>query len=367
MSDGARIVLFGATGYTGELTARALVERGSHPVLAGRDPGRLRGLAAELGGLDTVVADAEEPDGTLTDLLDPGDVLVTTVGPFQLRGEPALTAAVEAGAHYLDSTGEAAFIRRVFRDVGPAAEGRCVLLPAFGYDFVPGNLVGALALRDAGDAAVRVDVCYLNTGGATPSSGTAATALGMLLADAHTYRGGRLVEVRNGERVRRFERHDGRRRDGLSVGGSEHLSLPRAFPQLEEVNVHLGWFGGGAAAVSQTIRVLHAARRLPGADLAIRGATELMARRTGAGPDADARARSGSYFIAEAFDADGERRAAAYLEGPNGYTLTGDLLAWGAQRLATEGPETTGAAGPVEAFGLDVLEAASSELGLKRP
>jgi short subunit dehydrogenase-like uncharacterized protein len=45
-----RIVLFGATGYTGRLTAQALVDRGARPVLAGRDSGRLEAMAAELGG-----------------------------------------------------------------------------------------------------------------------------------------------------------------------------------------------------------------------------------------------------------------------------------------------------------------------------
>lgn len=365
MSDASRIVLFGATGYTGELTARALVERGATPVLAGRSPDDLATLSAELGGLDTVVADAGRPDGTLTDLLQPGDVLVTTVGPFQLRGEPALLAAVEAGAHYLDSTGEAPFIRHVFEDVGADAEGRCVLLPAFGYDFVPGNLAGALAVRDAGEAAVRVDVCYLNTGGVRPSSGTVATVLGLLLADGYAYRDGRLVEVRQGERVRTFERHDGRLREALSVGASEHLSLPRAFPRLREVNVHVGWFGGGATAVSRAIGLFRTARRIPGADQAIRGLSGLMARRTGAGPDARSREGTGSYFIAEAYGADGERLSAVHLEGPNGYDLTADLLAWGAQRLAAEGPGTTGAAGPVEAFGLGVLEDALPEFGLR--
>jgi short subunit dehydrogenase-like uncharacterized protein len=84
-----RIVLFGATGYTGELTARALVAKGAEPVLAPRSPERLAALASELGGLETHVAD---------------------VG-----------AAIAAGAHYLDSTGEGSFIRRVFGQWGPRA------------------------------------------------------------------------------------------------------------------------------------------------------------------------------------------------------------------------------------------------------
>jgi short subunit dehydrogenase-like uncharacterized protein len=52
----ARIVLFGATGYTGARTAEAMVGRGLRPVLAGRDPDRLAALAQRLGGLETAVA-----------------------------------------------------------------------------------------------------------------------------------------------------------------------------------------------------------------------------------------------------------------------------------------------------------------------
>src|ERR687885_2587374 len=140
VSVSGRIVLFGATGYTGELTARALVDRGARPILAARSAERLNRLTAELGGLETRVADVAEP-ATIHALVEKGDVLISTVGPFVRMGEPAVQAATAAGAHYLDSTGEGAFIRTVFERHGPAAQtAGCGLLTAFGYDFVPGNL-----------------------------------------------------------------------------------------------------------------------------------------------------------------------------------------------------------------------------------
>jgi short subunit dehydrogenase-like uncharacterized protein len=98
-------VLFGATGYMGELTAHALVGRGVRPVLAARNAQRLEALARQLGGLDTAVADVGRPE-TVRALVTRGDVLVSTVGPFERYGEPAIQAAIAAGAHYLDSTGE---------------------------------------------------------------------------------------------------------------------------------------------------------------------------------------------------------------------------------------------------------------------
>ena len=160
----ARIVLFGATGYTGEPAARAMVERGLRPVLAGRRREPLERLAAELGGLEIRIADAQDP-GAVRALVGRGDVLVSTVGPFAKWGEPALRAAIAAGATYLDSTGESPFIRRVFEEFGPvAAANGAALFTAFGYDFVPGNLAGALALNEAGTRATAVHVGYYVTG-----------------------------------------------------------------------------------------------------------------------------------------------------------------------------------------------------------
>ena len=93
-----KIVVFGATGYTGGLRAEVLVSLGLSPLLAARNSAALRKLAAELGGADTAVADVSDP-ASVRALLDRGDVLVTTVGPFLRHGGPALAAALDAGAH----------------------------------------------------------------------------------------------------------------------------------------------------------------------------------------------------------------------------------------------------------------------------
>ena len=178
----ARIVLFGATGYTGRLAAEAMVERGLRPVLAARSQDKLDALAEELGGgFETATADVADPPSVRA-LVDSGDVLVTTVGPFARWGGPAAAAATTAGAHYIDSTGEPPFIREVFERYGPAAEQAGIgMLTAFGYDWVPGNLAGGLALERAGELATRVDIGYFITGsGASMSGGTKASLVGAI-------------------------------------------------------------------------------------------------------------------------------------------------------------------------------------------
>jgi short subunit dehydrogenase-like uncharacterized protein len=157
-----RIVVFGATGYTGRLTARALVAQGARPVLAGRNAEALKILAADLGGLETACADATEPLSVRA-LVERDDVLVTTVGPFTHHGHAALAAAVDAGAHYLDCSSEQGFIREVFEQYGPRAQS--ALIPAVGYDYVLGTLAGGLALDRVGEEGFRVDVGYFVGGG----------------------------------------------------------------------------------------------------------------------------------------------------------------------------------------------------------
>ena len=358
-----RIVLFGATGYTGRLTAEAMAAAGARPVLAGRDRARLEALAGRLGGLEVAEADTATPD-SVRGLVGRGDVLVSTVGPFLTRGEPAVRAAAEAGAAYLDATGEPPFLRRVFEELGPLAAGRCGLVPAFGYDFVPGNLAGALALAES-PAATRVTIGYFVTGGGGFSSGTLASGAGLLLEPGFAFRDGRLRRERTARRVRSFP-IGGREWLAVSYGGSEHYALPRVAPGLRQVEVYLGWFGRRSRAVQAFSAVGAPLARLPGAGALARAVTGPLARQTGQGPDEAARRGGGSLVVAAAADDAGRELATVRLHGPDPYTLTARLLAWGAGRAAGHGLASTGALGPVDAFGLAALQAGAAAAGLER-
>jgi hypothetical protein len=245
-------VLYGATGYIGGLIARAIVAGGARPVLAGRDQGRLDALAERLSRnsdgvkLETAVAGSEGP-GPLRELIGAGDVLVSTAGPFLKVGRSAVEAAVDAGAVYLDSAGEPPFIRQVSEEFGPRAERTgAVLLTAFGYDYVPGNLAGALALEAAEPAAARGTGGLLRArehaeGGKRrhPRIGSRGAARTRVLVPWRARRA-----ERTAARVASFE-IDGSRRQAFSIGSSEHFALPRLRrqPPLTDVGVYLGRFG----------------------------------------------------------------------------------------------------------------------------
>jgi short subunit dehydrogenase-like uncharacterized protein len=364
-----RIVLFGATGYTGELTARELAGIGERPVLAARDERRVRALAAELGGLDWAVADVARPQSVRA-LVERGDVLLSCVGPFARWGAPAVEAAIDAGAHYVDSTGETAFIRRVFEEWGPrAARTGSGLLTAMGYDWVPGNLAGALALRDAAGHARRVAIGYFVTGGAmngsAMSGGTRASAAGAMLEPGFAWRGGRLVAERGVARGRAFV-VDGESLKAVSVGSTEHFGLPRSFPEVRDVEVYLGWFGAASDAVRLASLGTSLALKVPGVRPVVTEVVGRAVRGSSGGPDEAARALTGSYVVAEAQDARGGVLTTARLHGVNGYDFTAGMLAWAAHAAAAGRLHGTGALGPVEAFGLDALCEGVRSAGIER-
>jgi short subunit dehydrogenase-like uncharacterized protein len=355
-----RIIVFGATGFTGRLVAERLAAEGAAPVLAGRSEASVRELAERLG-VEWRVADALRQNSVFALLESGGDVLVSTVGPFSKWGEPALRAAIAAGGTYIDSTGEPVFIRRVFEEFGPPAErAGAALLPAMGYDFVPGALAGALALEEAGLDAQRVDIGYYAFG-AGASAGTLRSSVAATLDEGYAFRGGAVQTARMAERLRSFAVR-GKDRDAVSIGGTEHLTLPASYPHLLEVNVYLGWFGPLAKPLQVGSLAGSVAMRVPGVRPALKAAADrLVGLASAPGPESGI-----SWIVAEAFDAAGEKLARVDLSGGEPYTLTAGILAWAARRAASEGVNGTGALGPVQAFGLEALEAGCREAGLSR-
>ncbi|MFF7965665.1 saccharopine dehydrogenase family protein [Streptomyces sp. NPDC007903] len=365
--ENSRILLLGATGYTGGLVLAALLRRGARPVLAGRNAAALAALAERHGGLDHVVVDATRP-ASLRRHLRRGDVLVTTVGPFERLGYPVAEAAAEAGAHYIDSTGEVGFVRAVRDRYGERArETGAVMLPAFGYDYVPGILAGTLAARQAGAAVRALDIGYFATGPLWRgiSHGTRTTMRDGLTLPSPTWRGHRLVEERTASRVRAFSL-GGRRKSAFLVSGTEVLFLPSDFPALADITVYNGWFPTLSRPLTLISSAVNTLTGLPGGHRLADALTFPLTLGPAGGPDATERARTRSYVVAVASSGapGGAPLAEVHLEGPSAYSLTGELMAWAAESLVGRSGGAAGVVGPVEAFGLETLQAACAEMGL---
>jgi short subunit dehydrogenase-like uncharacterized protein len=141
------VVVYGATGFVGRLTAAYLAEHapeGAGVALAGRSRERLEALRGRLGGraVDWPVLVADSSDrAALDELTGSARTVVTTVGPYAKYGMPLLASCAESGTHYADLTGEVFFIRDAierFDDVARTSGARIV--NSCGFDSIPSDL-----------------------------------------------------------------------------------------------------------------------------------------------------------------------------------------------------------------------------------
>ncbi|MCW2543019.1 MAG: Saccharopine dehydrogenase [Frankiales bacterium] len=177
------VALLGATGYTGRLTAAELERKGIAHRVGGRSKSRLADVPS---GGERHVVDLADPS-SLDAFLDGVDVLITCVGPFADLGMPVVEAAVRTDTPYVDSTGEPFFMKQVydrFRGSGPT------VVPACGFDYIPGDLGVSVAASELGSTVDEVDVVYTMTD-AKVTRGTARSAVGALTSVSPSY--GRLV------------------------------------------------------------------------------------------------------------------------------------------------------------------------------
>ncbi|MFI6868971.1 saccharopine dehydrogenase NADP-binding domain-containing protein [Nocardia sp. NPDC050406] len=172
------IAVYGATGHTGNYVLSELHRRGITPILVGRNETRLRDAAVRAGvpTAEIRIADLDDP-AALTTAFTEVDVVISTLPAYVTLGEPVLAAAIAAGAHYTDTSGEQLFLKKVFDEYGPRAEAAGVtLLPGITNSNLPGDLLGHLAARQLpAPAAIVMSLIARGEGGG--SRGSAETVL----------------------------------------------------------------------------------------------------------------------------------------------------------------------------------------------
>ncbi|MFD9969779.1 saccharopine dehydrogenase family protein [Streptomyces sp. NPDC059011] len=355
------IVLFGATGFVGTLTAEYLAAHapeGCRWAVAGRSEARLARLRERLtainpacAGLPLLVADADDPD-SLRALAESTRVVATTVGPYVWYGEPLVAACADAGTDYADLTGEPEFVDSVYvRHDARARETGARLVHACGFDSVPHDLGVYFTVRQLPQGVpLRVDG-FVRAGGIF-SGGTfasALTAMGRQRQAARAARERRLHEPRlMGRRARaplgapRFSRET----------GAWALPLPTLDPGI------VARSAAGLERYGPDFRYRHYAsvRTLPmalGGPVAL-GALAALAQagparewlmhryEPGRGPSAEQRRRS--WFRVRFVGEGGGRRVFTEVSGGDpGYGETAKMLAESALSLALdELPATAG-------------------------
>jgi short subunit dehydrogenase-like uncharacterized protein len=377
------IVLFGATGFVGELTAEYLVAHvpaGARLAIAGRNPEKLEALKARLGRpeLDLLIADSEDADSLKT-LAESARVVISTVGPYMHYGEQLVAACAAAGTDYLDLTGEPEFVDLMYlRYHATAKESGARLVHSCGFDSVPWDL-GVLFTVSKVSPDVPIAVRGFGLTNATFSGGTFHSAINIM---------GRLKEAgRVGRQRRSVERHaeDGRMAEGRSVrgipgrphkeplAGGWVVSVPTIDPQhilrsarlnpaygpdftyshylvTKRLTATVGM--GVAIGVVATLAQLESTRNLL-----------LKLKEPGSGPDEERRAKSffKLRFVADYGSAEAPERLITEVRGGDpGYGDTAKMLSECALALAFDGDALPARGGgqwtPALAFGLPLID-----------
>ncbi len=180
------VVLFGATGFTGGLTAAYLAEHAPADLrwgIAGRNRSKLERLRDDLherfgSGEQLEILEADVTDhGSLRRVAERAKVVATTVGPYLEYGEPLVAACAEVGSDYVDLTGEPEFVDRMYLQHGARAEATGArLVHACGFDSIPHDLGALFTVEQLPDDQPLRVKGYVTAGG-TFSGGTFASAL----------------------------------------------------------------------------------------------------------------------------------------------------------------------------------------------
>ena len=174
------IIVYGATGFTGQICCKYLRDNYSDLVwaIAGRNGDKLEQIKSDFSlNCDVVVADGGDID-SLRALTSQTKVVLSTAGPFARYGSLLVQACVENGAHYTDITGENHWVRGLIdKHHAEAASKGIRIIPSCGYDSIPSDIGAFFTISQFDKPVSRVDVYHQAQGGA--SGGTIETIFTM--------------------------------------------------------------------------------------------------------------------------------------------------------------------------------------------
>jgi short subunit dehydrogenase-like uncharacterized protein len=347
------VLLFGATGYTGRLTAHALARSGADFAISGRDRAKLERLARDTSDPEIRVAESGDVD-SLTDALSDVKVLITCVGPFVELGATAVEAALRAGVHYIDSNGEGVFIADLIATKSePATKAGIAMAPAMGFDEVPADFAATRATEgfDASDLTLTY---ALPTAG---SRGTIRSALGIAGSKGQWIRGGKPVSIGVGEHQRWAPLPP-------PLGPRSSISFPLAEGHLAPLHLNLDSLEIYMSAGNAQQLALRTFSPILGvfSSPPVRGVVDRMVDFLPEGPSAEQRRHGRWTILAEARSGADWRNVV--VTGTDVYGLTAEFLSAGALKIAREGPEKIGVVSPVQAMGIEMLEKLFPEVGI---
>ena len=318
------LAILGVTGFTGRLVLDEARRAGLDVRLVGRRRDALEALAVP--GEEVRIADARDRDA-LRSAFEGASVVASLAGPFLELGLGPVQEAVAVGAHYLDTSGEQQWAGLVHAEIRAPT----VVMPSFGFDYVPGDLAARLAAEKVDGPLDELVVAY-SVKGVRTSRGTRRSIGDLMSQSQVAWQDGRLVPSRFGATTRRVRFPFGER-TVVEWGGTEPITVPR---HTDVRNVRSYIRAPGIAAKAGGLGRLAAPF--------LRAASRVGP----SGPSEVSRAKSRLTVVAEAHGPAGSGRAV--LEGTDAYGLTALMIIRGAQALLAGEACGTGVLAPAEAF-----------------
>ena len=369
------LVLFGATGFTGRLTAEYVARHAPDGLrwgLAGRTQAKLEGVREHLTGIDPDLVDLPllradvEDEVSLKDVATRSRVVITTVGPYLSYGEPLVAACAVAGTDYVDLTGEPEFVDRMYvAHHATAQQTGARLVHACGFDSIPHDLGAYFTVQQLPDD-VPITLRGVVRSRGTFSGGTFHSAMTQM---------SRAKQMRQASAARRTVEPRPHGRTSRAVAGKPHrdsvlgrwlLPLPTIDPLI------VARSGAALASYGPEFRYSHYAgtktlRYAVGGAVAVTAlglaaqvkpvrSSMLSHIKQGDGPDAARRERS--WFTVDFVGDGGGRTVRTRVSGGDpGYDETAKMLAESALSLAfDDNPETSGQVTTAQAMGDRLLE-----------
>ena len=336
-TDAARLLVYGAYGYTGRLVVEAALDRGVEPIVAGRDGPKTRGVATA-HDLQARSFPVREADAHLGDV---GAVL-NCAGPFADTADAMVDACLGTDTHYLDITGELPVFERLRRSGPDADTAGVTLLPGVGFDVVPTDCLAA-HLHDRLPDATHLSLALDADGGVSP--GTLKTMLSGVGSEGAVRRDGRLRAESVGARTRVVDFGEGLQR-AVSIPWGD-VATAHHTTGIPNIDVYLSLPRAGRRAVA----VAPYLEGLIDGDLARRGLSWLIDRYVD-GPDAETRRAGEARVWGEVRTAD--ERLVSRLRTPETYRFTAEAAALIAGRVL-DGDAPVGYQTPASAFGPDLV------------
>ncbi len=333
------LLVYGASGYTGKLIARAARGAGLPVILGGRSEERLRPLASELG---VELRIAELHDGPGVDRALAGVIAVlNAAGPFRVTAPPLIEACVRRGVHYLDVTGEASVIDAAAQWHDAASRRGIMVMPAVGFDVVPSDcLADHVARRVPRPKRLFIGLSGLDL----MTRGSAKTIILQLGDPVWVRRGGALTRVPAGALQRPFDYGAGPT-SSIAVTWGDVVSAYFS-TGIPDITVY--------SEATPAVQMHHALLQSFGWAIPMTPWRQILSAATRSmpeGPTEDQRRKRQTVIVVEIEDSEG-RVTGSRLKTPDAYSMTA-LTATGVAGRVLAGDHQAGFQTPARIYGAD--------------